>query len=250
MAAPRTQDADPQQLVEAGLTALKLGDAQNARHCFAQALSLEPTQYEALYWMSYFARRRADALDYLRRALTHSRREGSAQRELIRERVRELARGGDPGAQAAELEARARRWEAVREESLVLSQGWLLGGVLGLALVLLLGAWMMLSRAQPAARSGGEGADIVIITPTPTRLPGGAAAPTPTPTPEPTATPTAEPTQTPVVYVVQPGDTLFGIALEHGVDPEALQEANQIDDPGTLQVGQELIIPATPTAEP
>jgi hypothetical protein len=42
---------------------------------------------------------------------------------------------------------------------------------------------------------------------------------------------------------VQPGETLFAIAIEYGVTVAALQSANGITDPGALQVNQELIIP-------
>jgi LysM repeat protein len=56
-----------------------------------------------------------------------------------------------------------------------------------------------------------------------------------------TATPTVSPT--PIVYVVQSGDTLLGIAMEYGVSVEAIQRANGIENPQFLSVGQELLIP-------
>lgn len=238
-----------QELVAAGLTALKLGDQHSARDCFAQALAADSQHYAALYWMSYFARRRADALDYLRRSLARSRQLRGGQRELIRQRVWELSRGGDPAATPSQLEQRARAWEAAGEQTTAIPQTWMLGGALAAVLVLVLGAWIVLARSgtPPAAESGGG---IVIITPTATPLPAGAAPPTETQEPSaanPTPTPPPEPTPTPVVYVVQPGDTLFGIALSFGLSVEDLQEANDISDPGTLQVGQELIIPPTST---
>lgn len=75
-------------------------------------------------------------------------------------------------------------------------------------------------------------------------------------TPAPTATPT--PTPTPIIYIVQAGDNLLGIARQYGVTVEALQEANAITDPRLLQIGQELVIPreeeladqSTPTPTP
>ena len=68
------------------------------------------------------------------------------------------------------------------------------------------------------------------------------ATSTPVPwTPAPTATPT--PTPTPIIYTVQAGDNLLGIARQYGVTVEALQEANAITDPRLLQIGQELVIP-------
>jgi LysM repeat protein len=48
---------------------------------------------------------------------------------------------------------------------------------------------------------------------------------------------------TPGTYVVQPGDTLFGIAVQHNVSMDRLMEANGLSDPNQLQVGQELQIP-------
>ncbi len=81
--------------------------------------------------------------------------------------------------------------------------------------------------------------------------------PTATPrpaTPEPTPTPTMTPT--PIIYTVQPGDTLLGIAIQFEVDAESIQVANGIIDPRSLQIGQALIIPepedssGAPTATP
>lgn len=42
------------------------------------------------------------------------------------------------------------------------------------------------------------------------------------------------------VYVVQKGDTLFGIALAHGVDFKKLMEWNDITDPRSLKPGQKI----------
>ncbi len=48
------------------------------------------------------------------------------------------------------------------------------------------------------------------------------------------------------LYVVQRGDTLYGIALKHGVDYKELVQWNGIADPNTLKVGQEidLLVPS------
>ncbi len=59
------------------------------------------------------------------------------------------------------------------------------------------------------------------------------ASPPPTPTPSPT----------PRIYIVQPGDTLGGIALEFGVSVEAIVTRNGLDDPRLIRTGQKLIIP-------
>lgn len=125
--------------------------------------------------------------------------------------------------------------------------------------LLLLGAWLL----------GGCGQ---VITPTPTPQPTATPTveivamatlpPTATPapyTPAPTPTPTVTPT--PVIYQIQPGDSLLAIAQQFGLSVAALQDANGILDPRTLQAGQHLIIPdpedeedvadnATPTPTP
>jgi hypothetical protein len=44
-------------------------------------------------------------------------------------------------------------------------------------------------------------------------------------------------------HVVAPGETLYRVAKAYGVSPEALAAKNGIEDPRTLAVGQDLIIP-------
>jgi LysM repeat protein len=63
-------------------------------------------------------------------------------------------------------------------------------------------------------------------------------APTPTPTPTPTPDPQAE-----IAYVVQPGDTPGGIALQHDIEVEQLMLYNDIDDARLMQIGVTLRIP-------
>jgi len=46
-----------------------------------------------------------------------------------------------------------------------------------------------------------------------------------------------------ITYTVQPGDTLAKIAAEFGVTVEAIVEANEIEDPSLINVGQVLVIP-------
>ena len=58
------------------------------------------------------------------------------------------------------------------------------------------------------------------------------------PSPEPATEPAS-------VYVVQPGDTLFGIATRFGTTVEALAAANGIADPANIQAGQSLTIPGS-----
>lgn len=60
----------------------------------------------------------------------------------------------------------------------------------------------------------------------------------------PTAAPSANAT-----YLVQPGDTLFSIALKFNTTIQALQQANNLSDPNALTVGQKLVIPGAPNAQ-
>lgn len=101
------------------------------------------------------------------------------------------------------------------------------------------------SAASPRASSP--------ATPTPeigialaTRAPATAAVMQITPTPLPTATPT--PTATPIIYRVEEGDTLLGIALENFTTVEEIESLNPGVVPELLQIGQELQLPppATP----
>ena len=85
-------------------------------------------------------------------------------------------------------------------------------------------------------------------TPSPTPLPTATASPTalpsPTATPLPTQTPT--PTLVPsVVHTVRYGDTLYGIAAQHHVSPEAIMAINPAvrRRPRTLRVGEKILIP-------
>lgn len=56
----------------------------------------------------------------------------------------------------------------------------------------------------------------------------------------------AWPANPPREYVVQPGDTLLGIALAFGVSMASIQAFNDLPDPNVLQAGQKLRIPAQP----
>lgn len=84
--------------------------------------------------------------------------------------------------------------------------------------------------------------------PTPHSLAISLATPTVLPTlrpraltPAPTNTPA--PTPTPSIHIVQPGDTLLGIALQYGVTLEELYQVNGVLKPELLQIGQSIIIP-------
>lgn len=68
------------------------------------------------------------------------------------------------------------------------------------------------------------------------------------PPPDATESPPPEQTES-EIYVVKPGDTLRGIAEDQYGDAsldDIIAEANGIDDPTQISVGQELIIPPEP----
>jgi LysM repeat protein len=111
---------------------------------------------------------------------------------------------------------------------------------------------------------------VITVQPTPTPAPTatiGVAVvsatdePTATPAPyTPAPTPTFTVTPTPVFHTIASGQSLLSIANLYNISVSALQEANGILDPRTLQIGQQLIIPreedaivaadATPTPTP
>ena len=76
---------------------------------------------------------------------------------------------------------------------------------------------------------------------TPVSPPSGPPQETATPTVQPTPTPL--PTSVPVTHIVQPGDTLFGIAARYGVSIVELAQLNSITNYNQLSVGQVLTIP-------
>ena len=111
--------------------------------------------------------------------------------------------------------------------------------------------WFLLIRPRDTRAPGLEATPIVPITSPVIDDPNTAfenviATPTPEATPTFTPEPRPTPSPTPLVYVVQPGDSLSAIAQRFGVTVEALIEVNRLVDPDTLQVGQEIVIPATP----
>ena len=133
-------------------------------------------------------------------------------------------------------------------ESTFARGGELLAGLLVVAFIVFL-LWVVLLRPRDDESSGVSTTPTpaTAITPTPDD-PNRAfdqVIATPTPEPTPTATPIPRPTPTPTatIYVVQPGDTLSGIAGRFNVTVEDLVEANRIVNPDALQVGQEITIP-------
>jgi len=69
------------------------------------------------------------------------------------------------------------------------------------------------------------------------------------PSPATTPVPTHAVTTGVITYTVQAGDTLSQIAKEFGVTVEAIIEANDIEDPSLIQVGQVLVIPVAKPEE-
>ncbi|MSP13567.1 MAG: LysM peptidoglycan-binding domain-containing protein [Chloroflexi bacterium] len=67
-------------------------------------------------------------------------------------------------------------------------------------------------------------------------------------TPLSTASPTLAPTPTETVYTVQVGDSISKIAVKFGTTTQAIVTANKMDNPNLIKVGQQLIIPPSPTA--
>jgi lipoprotein NlpD len=76
--------------------------------------------------------------------------------------------------------------------------------------------------------------------------PGAAAKPAAPAAAAPAAAPAAG---APASYVVKRGDTLYSIALEHGVDFRDLARWNGLDDPSKLRVGQSLQV-RSPEGQP
>lgn len=83
-----------------------------------------------------------------------------------------------------------------------------------------------------------QASNVVAYSPSSTPL----STETPPPSPTPTTTP-VPPTATPVVYTVQSGDTLASIAERFGVTVEDVLAVNTIDNPDSLSIDAELVIP-------
>lgn len=92
---------------------------------------------------------------------------------------------------------------------------------------------VVLSLREPAAPTPAPPADTPAAESTATQV----APPTPTSPPAPTATPG------PMLYTVQAGDTMSGIATSFGVTLEELITANGLTDPNLIRPGDVLIIP-------
>jgi len=94
----------------------------------------------------------------------------------------------------------------------------------------------------PVVLATSPGIYIINPEPAPAPKPTTEAAPEATPTPE----PTPEPQPAFIIYTVQPGDTIDGIAAAYGVDPQYILWNNPdlSADPDLLLVGQKLQVPS------
>ena len=124
--------------------------------------------------------------------------------------------------------------------------------VLGIAGATLAGPLLAEPAAEVATRTPSPSPTALptaVPTPLATPVPTATSSPTPSPTPvpatpAPTQVPTAAPTPPPQqTYVVVQGDSLAAIAERFGTTVAALQQANGIDDPDEIFVGQVLVIP-------
>lgn len=98
-------------------------------------------------------------------------------------------------------------------------------------------AWSVSNSGDPAAIPSATHPAVALP---PTRLPG---APLLTPTPD-APHPLPSLRSEPEDYVVQFGDTLGQIAARFGTSVEQVMEANQLNNPNVLEIGQRLVIPA------
>ena len=103
------------------------------------------------------------------------------------------------------------------------------------------------STAQPTATV------VAAATQTATPAPSATATPRRTASPTAAATQTATPAPTatagPRVHRVQEGESLSAIAVQYGISSATLQQANGLENPDDLRLGQELIIPAVDLPE-
>lgn len=104
-------------------------------------------------------------------------------------------------------------------------------------------AWAVALGVLLAACGGGEDVD-ADDSATPVAPPSATQAPaSEAPSSEPPEQSQQSQRQEPRRYTVQSGDTLFDIAREFDTTVEAIVEANDIEDPDVIDIGQELVIP-------
>ncbi len=96
---------------------------------------------------------------------------------------------------------------------------------------------------KPAVPLEGSAANAPILKPLPAEAPAAPVVERPRAEPAVSAAPVIGSTANTKSYVVQPGDTPYGIARRFGVDFNQLMKVNGIADPTLLKVGAELRIP-------
>jgi len=79
---------------------------------------------------------------------------------------------------------------------------------------------------------------------TPSSTPAAAPSPTATLGPSPTPTFLPSPSPTAIIYVVQPGDTLAGIAALYGTTADEICAFNELEDCSLIYPGDELLMPS------
>ncbi|MCY3806098.1 MAG: LysM domain-containing protein [bacterium] len=102
----------------------------------------------------------------------------------------------------------------------------------------------------PTTDTGGTGSNTVVtLAPPPPVTP--ATGVVQQPPPELPSSPPATPATTtttrnigdPLIYTINPGDTLFGIARQFGVSLDDLVALNNIENPDNIRAGDQLFIP-------
>lgn len=118
------------------------------------------------------------------------------------------------------------------------------------------GAVCILGWGLLTACGSGQGTStaVAVLTPSPTPQIGVSLATLAPPTavirqttPTPLPTPMLTPTPTPIIYVIEAGDTLLGIAIAQGTTTEEILALNPEVRPEALQIGQGIVLPQ-PTA--
>jgi len=100
----------------------------------------------------------------------------------------------------------------------------------GAVLVTMLAACMTSRQPAPVSDRNQPPPRAAVVKPSP--------QPAPVPAPQPAVRPGEDPR--PEFYTVKKGDTLYMIALDHGLDYKELREWNNIDNPNVIVVGQQL----------
>lgn len=102
----------------------------------------------------------------------------------------------------------------------------------------------------PTTDTGGAGSNTVVtLAPPPPVTPTTGVVqqqPAQPPEPPPPTPATTQPTRIigdPLIYVINPGDTLFSIARQFGVSLDDLVALNNIENPDNIRAGDELFIP-------